>query len=64
MYKEITNQMHKKKETQQDLANLLEVDKSQVCRKILGQVEWHMSEILTLCKHYNMKFEKLFRKEC
>ena len=64
MYKEITNQMHKKKETQQDLANLLEVDKSQVCRKILGQVEWHMNEILILCKHYNMKFEKLFRKEC
>lgn len=63
MYKEITNQMTRRKETQQDIANLLEIDRSQISRKITGQVNWNMNEIKTLCKHYNMKFEKLFRKE-
>lgn len=63
MYKEITNQMTRKKETQQDIANILEIDRSQISRKITGQVKWNMDEIQALCKHYNMKFEKLFRKE-
>ena len=63
MYKEITSQMIKKNETQQDLAKLLQVDSSQISRKISGHIDWSTDEIRTLCKHYNMKFEKLFRKE-
>ena len=63
MYKEIVNQMKKKKETQQDVANLLQLDQTQISRKISGHVIWSIDEIKILCKHYNMKFEKLFRKE-
>ena len=63
MYKEITTTMKKNNETQQDLANLLRLDQSQLSRKIAGHVTWSIEEIKLLCKHYNMKFEKLFRKE-
>lgn len=63
MYQEIINQMKKKKEKQQDLADLLEVHRTQISRKITGYSDWSTDEIKLLCKHYNMKFEKLFRKE-
>jgi len=63
MYQEILSQMTKHKETQQDLANVLNIDRSQVSRKVFGKCPWRMNEIKLLCKHYNIKFEKLFRKE-
>ena len=63
MYKEIANQMKKHKETQIDLAKILGVDNTQVSRKISGYIDWSTDEIKILCNHYNMKFEKLFRKE-
>ena len=63
MYLEIINQMKKRKETQQDIAKLLELDQTQISRKLSGYIDWSTDEIKILCKHYNMKFEKLFRKE-
>lgn len=63
MYQEIIHQMKKHKETQQDLADLLQLNVSQISRKISGYIDWSTNEIRILCKHYNMKFEKLFRKE-
>lgn len=63
MYQEIINQMKKRKEKQQDLAKLLEIDRTQISRKISGYCDWSTDEIKLLCKHYNMKFERLFRKE-
>ena len=63
IFPEITNQMIKRNEKQQDIANLFQLDRSQVSRKLSGYTDWSIEEIKILCKHYNMKFEKLFRKE-
>lgn len=63
MYKEILQQMKKHNETQQDIANLLQLERTQISRKVSGHVDWSTDEVRILCKHYNMKFEKLFRKE-
>lgn len=63
IFPEITKQMAKRNEKLKDLANLLQVDTSQISRKLTGYIDWSIREIKILCKHYNIKFEKLFRKE-
>ena len=62
-FPEIVNQMTKRNERGYDLADLLKLDNSQISRKLSGKVEWTYKDIKALCKHYNMKFEKLFREE-
>lgn len=63
IFPEITKRMNKRNEKQQDIAKLLQVDPSQISRKLTGYIDWSIDEIRILCKHYNTKFEKLFRKE-
>lgn len=63
IFPEITKQMAKRKEKQKDIAELLELDTSQISRKLTGYIDWSIEEARILCKHYNKKFEKLFRKE-
>jgi len=64
MFPEIVKQMTKRNETLKDLSNLLNItDISQVSRRLTGEYEWKLDEIWTLCKHYNMKFEKLFKRK-
>lgn len=55
--------MKENKETQQDIGKLIGNDVSQVSRRLTGDVEWSFSDIEILCKHYNMDFYELFRKE-
>lgn len=63
-YPEVVNQMEKHNEKLQDIAILLNQNyTSQVCRRLMGRIEWTINEAKILCKHYNMKFEKLFREE-
>lgn len=63
IYPEIKNQMLKHNENSHKIALLINKDSSQVCRKLAGEINWQYDEIKILCKHYNMKFEKLFREE-
>ena len=63
IFPEITKEMANRNETLQDIADLLQKDVSQISRKLTGYIDWSIEEAKILCKHYNMKFEKLFRKE-
>ena len=63
IFPEIIKNMNKRNEKQQDIAKLLQKDISQVSRKLTGYIDWSIDEAMILCKHYNTKFEKLFRKE-
>lgn len=63
-YPEVVNQMEIHHERLQDIADLLNFKfKSQICRRLSGRIDWTINEAKVLCKHYNMKFEKLFREE-
>lgn len=63
IFPEIKNQMLKHNDKTRDIALLINKDSSQVWRKLAGEINWQYDEIKILCKHYNMKFEKLFREE-
>ena len=63
MYPEILNQMKLHNEKQKDIAILLDLDISQVSRKLSGYIEFSLEEAKALCEHYKMSFEELFRKE-
>lgn len=63
IFPEITKEMANRNETLQDIADLLQKDISQISRKLTGYIDWSIEEAKILCKHYNMEFEKLFRKE-
>jgi len=62
-FPEIYNQMQLRNEKLKDVANVIELDISQVSRKISGEINWSFNDIQLLCKHYNMDFKDLFRKE-
>ena len=63
MYEEIKNQMILHNEKQKDIAKLLGLDISQICRKLKGEVAWTIGDIEILCKRYNMDFWKLFKRK-
>lgn len=62
LFPEIVAEMQKRGETQQDLANLLELDRTQVTRKLNGEVQWSIGDIELMCLHYDKDFYVLFRK--
>lgn len=63
IFPEITKKMANRNEKQQDIAKLLQLDQSQISRKLTGHIDWSIEEAKILCNHYNTKFEKLFKKE-
>lgn len=62
-YPELTAEIAKSGELQSDIAKLLSIGTSTVCRKINGQTDWTLSEAKILCDHYGKSFEDLFT-EC
>ena len=62
-FPEIQNEMDKRGETRKDLARILQLDESQITRKLNGKVQWTFSDIEVLCLHYCKDFYELFRKE-
>lgn len=60
IYPQLLAEISKNGDLQKDIANLLSIGTSTVCRKINGQVDWKMSEIKILCQHYGKNFEVLF----
>ena len=64
IYPEVVKQMKLHKQNLQDVADLLGITyKSQVSRRLSGEVEWTIGDIATLCEYYNVDFWELFRKE-
>ena len=63
MYLEIAAEMVRHGETQQSLAELLEISDASVRNKLYGKTEWTISEIDKLCQHYNKNYYELFKKE-
>lgn len=60
LYPHLLAEIAKNGELQKDIAELLSIGTSTVCRKIKGQADWTISEIKTLCRHYGKPFEVLF----
>ncbi len=63
IFPEISNQMKKRNEKLKDIANLLNLDISQISRKLSGKIDWTFNDVKILCNHYKMDFKKLFREE-
>ena len=63
-FPEIVKQMTKRKETLKDIADLVGLtDKASISKKLSGNTSWSLQEVEILCKHYNIKFEKLFKRK-
>ena len=62
LFPQIVAEMEKRGETQQDLANILELDRTQVTRKLNGEVQWSIGDIEVMTLHYNKDFWELFRR--
>lgn len=59
----LLGEMAKHGETQESLANLLDLSIQSVCRRFTGKSKWSISEIDKLCEHYNKNYYELFKNE-
>lgn len=50
-------------ETREELAEVLEMTKTALCRRLLGDIDWSLSEIRKVCIHYKKPPEELFNIE-
>lgn len=66
LFPEVVKEMKKRRETQTELAKLLHLDVSQVCRKLKGEVAWTFGDAMIMTKHYRRGLWSLFKKneEC
>lgn len=60
-YPNLLAEMARRGENYTTLAELLGISVSAVARRLNGLVEWSKSEIDTLCDHYEMEYDYLFR---
>ena len=63
-FPEIVNQMKLRGEKLLDMVKLLGYkEKSQVSRRLSGEIEWSLGDIEIICEHYDMDFYKLFKRK-
>ncbi len=62
LFPEIVAEMERRGESRKDLAKLLELDVSQVTRKLNGDIQWTIGDIEVMTLHYGKDFWELFRK--
>lgn len=60
IYPNLTKTINEHKDTYVELAKALNTTRTSMYRKMTGIYEWKVSEIKTICKRYNKKFEDLF----
>lgn len=60
-YPNLKAEMARKGEKLNTLSDLLDLSISQVSKRMNGQIEWTLSEIITICDHYGKTFEELFK---
>lgn len=64
IYPELVNQMTLRKENLKSMVELLGLkEKSQITRRLSGEIEWTIGEVEILCKHYNMDLWELFKRK-
>lgn len=62
-YATLYQEMRKHKESQTKVGKLVGVNDLSIRKKLAGKTDWTISEIDILCKHYNMDYYELFKKE-
>lgn len=62
-YSRVVAEMRAKGESQQTLSAILGIRDNTLRNKFDGKAEWTISEIYTLCEHYNKNFYELFKTE-
>lgn len=60
-YSNLLAEMVRNRESQDDVATLLNLARATVNTKMLGKTEWTISEIDILCKHYKKDYYELFK---
>ncbi|MBO7614770.1 MAG: helix-turn-helix transcriptional regulator [Bacilli bacterium] len=55
--------MKEHKDTIETLSKLLNISEMSVWRRLSGNYEWKASEAMTICQHYGVVFEELFKKD-
>lgn len=61
-YPELLAEMARHGDTQKAIAKLLELSIPSFSRRLSGEVDWSISDIEKLCKHYNKDYYELFKK--
>lgn len=61
-FPELAGEMAKHGESQRDIAKLLGIPFSSVCRRLSGEIQWTIGDVETLCKHYKKGYYELFKK--
>lgn len=62
VYPVLKNNMKEHRDTIETLSKLLNISEMSVWRKLSGNFEWRVNEAMTLCQHYGVVFEELFKK--
>lgn len=62
-YPEIISELRKNAESQQHLANYLEIDITTLRKKLSGKTQWNIGEIDKLCEHFVKDYYELFKRE-
>jgi len=62
-YVTLFNLMRENDESQSYLARLLNITPQTISKKLVGDTEWTISEIDTLCNHYNKDYYELFKND-
>ena len=55
--------MRENDESQSYLARLLNITPQTISKKLVGDTEWTIGEIDTLCNHYNKDYYELFKND-
>lgn len=63
LYPNLRAEMARNGESAEDLAKLLNVASLTVYNKLNGNTDFKLTEINTICEHYNSDYYTLFKKE-
>lgn len=60
LYPKIAEELKKRKETQKDLANGINMSEKAISRRLNGIVVWDLEEVKAVCKYFDLSFDDLF----
>lgn len=61
IYTKVVQEMKARKETQEDIAKLIGITRQSLKLKLDGRCDWTISDIETLCEHFNKGYYELFK---
>lgn len=60
-YPELEAEMAKRGHSQKDLSKIVGLNEGSISRRLSGEKEWKLSEILKVCEAYGKSFYELFK---